>query len=198
MDSIFRCAGDRCVRPACCRFNGEKTLCYIHAACEKQGELTFLDLNTAKRQATELKHLSAQVWEELVEELNTADAKMARKQPITSRNPSIAANYKAQPALQPLAAEARSKKPSAPRENIWELAKNLPEHSAFSQTTDLLSHPTDMACVKCQSKGTVRYQVVSAAIDASKADTWGTGGRPDRVLQYSCSSCKGSWFVEEG
>lgn len=196
MDTVFRCAGDRCVRPACCRLDGDKTFCYIHAACEKQGDLTFLDLNTAKRQATELKHLSAQVWEELVEELNTADAKMAKRTLASAVPP---ASRLPPPVLQPLAAaEARAKKPSVPRENIWEVAKNLPEQSSLSHTADLLTHPTDIACIKCQSRGTVRYKVVSAAIDASKADTWGTGGRPDRVLQYSCSSCKGSWFVEEG
>jgi len=192
----FKCVGDRCSRPACCRHNGDKALCYIHAACERQSDLQFFDMNSAKRQAIDLKRIASQVWEDLVEELNDAESKQSKK----TLTKTLA--VKAPVSSSSVIPSSSSRHPAVPKSNIWESAKQLPETKATNGNkkidSDPLSQASDASCPKCHVKGYATYRVVSAAIDAAKADTWGSSGRPDRVLQFTCGACNGTWFLEEG
>lgn len=192
MDLVHKCEADRCAKPACCQFNGGKRLCYFHVAMEKDGEITFFDMASAKRQATELKHVAAHVWEDLVDELEDVAKRVKPKQAASQKTP-----------------EARSVTPAAPvaitvnkRVNLWDdLHKSEASRSKGKEPNadeDILTSKSDIPCPNCHSEGTVRYRVLSSAIEASKADTWGSSSRPDRILRYNCLKCKHEWTVEEG
>jgi hypothetical protein len=195
----FRCSGDRCTKPACCKYNGEKVLCYLHAACEKNGELAFFDFNSAKRQASELKEIATVVWEELVEELEVSTVKMTKtsalgKQTVVTLAAASFSAINSRPT-----SDVKSMGAGFKRSSVWDVEKQSGTTLSDGKSAeDLLSMPADLICPRCHKHGVVRYRCISSSIEAAKADTWGSSNRPDRVLQYSCGSCNKTWLVEEG
>jgi hypothetical protein len=221
MDSSFRCCAGDCIRPACSRLisstitsndgglNGmideNKLYCYYHVACSTDSKnqdqkIDFFDIKTAKKQATEFRNVATQVWEDLVEELEEADGKRRKREKLqqehTQKVKASTEGIDTVPSSRPGVKSGDSK---SKREMIWDLTPNKGGSTmTSSRTSDILSSKSDIPCQFCHSRNTVTYRCISAAIDAAKADTWGSSNRPDRVLKYTCSNCKKSWLVEEG
>ena len=201
MQTAIPCSGSHCLRPACSVSSDNKPVCFFHAACSdsevverKKMQLNFTDIAIAQKQAKEFKLMASQVWDEIVEELEEAGEQKRKLEKSTSSSSLQKVNTA--PSISPSPQSSSSKRPK--RENILHISDEEDGNKYNSVKSIFSRNIRGVPCKFCGKEDNVTYETISSSIDASKADTWGSSNRPDRILRFTCHVCNQDWIVEEG
>lgn len=90
---------------------------------------------------------------------------------------------------------------SMTRQHMWDFSINADgakRPKVMESLKSLANMAWDGPCKFCGEIGYVTYVVLSSSLEASKVDTWGTSGRPDRVLKFMCDKCHQHWNEDQG